>query len=295
MATILLVDDEEVNLYALKIILESRGYTCVTASNGPDGLRLASERQPHAILLDIQMPVMDGFEVCRRLKQNEQTRRIPILLLTARYRDHDEVVRGLDLGANDYVTKPFNSDELLARVAVMVRVRNAEEAVRHASLTDELTGLYNRRTLQQRLEEELHRAIRYSCNLSCIMLDIDHFKKINDTHGHPAGDSVLVQIAEILRRHVRKSDLAVRYGGEEFLLVLFGNDKSGCMRVAERVRADVESHGFEFDGTSIRVTISSGVATFPDDGVKTAEDLVACADSALYEAKTSGRNVVRAG
>ena len=295
MATVLLVDDEEVNLYALKIILEARQYRCLTASNGPDALRIASEALPDAILLDIHMPVMDGYEVCRRLKEDERTHPIPIVFLTARYRDQEEVIHGLDLGANDYVTKPFNPEELLARVAVMVRVRKAEDAVREASHRDDLTGLYNRRFLQQRLEEELHRASRYSLKMSCIMLDIDHFKSINDAHGHSAGDFVLQEVAAIMKRHVRKSDLAIRYGGEEFMLILFESDKNQAQRVAERVRADVESHGFQWQGHTLSLTISSGVASFPDAGISMPDELIARADSALYAAKASGRNMVRVG
>ena len=294
MATLLLVDDEEVNLYALKIILDARGYRCLSATNGKDAIRLATSELPDAILLDIQMPGMDGYEVCRTLKQDVRTQPIPIVFLTARYREHEEVAKGLDLGANDYVTKPFNPEELLARVAVMVRVRVAEAQVRHMSQTDELTGLFNRRYLHQRLEEELHRSSRSSSTLSCIMLDIDHFKNINDTHGHAAGDHVLATVSEIMKRHLRKSDLAVRYGGEEFLLILFENDKNGALRVAERVRADVEAKVFEFEGQRLRATISSGVAIFPDMEVATAEELIARADAALYAAKSSGRNLVRA-
>ena len=295
MATALLVDDEEVNIYALKIILEARGYRCLTASNGADGLRIAAEALPDVVILDIHMPVMDGYEVCRRLKDDPRTKPIPVLFLTARHRDMDEVIRGLDIGANDYVTKPFNPEELVARVGVMVRVRTAEEMVRHASYTDELTQLYNRRFLQQRLEEEMHRASRYSLRLSCIMLDIDHFKSINDKHGHAAGDYVLQQVAAIMRRHVRRSDLAIRYGGEEFMLILFENDMNGSLRVAERVRSDVESHSFEWKEVPMRLTISSGVAVFPAPGISMPDELIARADSALYKAKASGRNMVRAG
>ncbi len=295
MATVLLVDDEEVNLYALRIILESRRYRCLLASSGAEALKLAMEGQPDVILLDIHMPVMDGYEVCRRLKEDPRTRSIPIVFLTARRRDQEEVIKGLELGANDYITKPFNQEELLARVAVMVRVKTAEDAVRHASHTDHLTGLYNRRFLQQRLEEELHRASRYSLRLACIMLDIDHFKTINDAHGHAAGDQVLQEIASILRRHIRKSDLAVRYGGEEFMLILFENDKQQARLVAERVRADVEASRFVWNGRPLALTISSGVAAYPDQGVGTPDELIGRADAALYAAKTAGRNVVHVG
>jgi len=293
MPTVLLIDDEEVNLYALKVILEARGYRCLSANNGVDGLRIAGDVLPDAILLDIQMPVIDGYEVCRRLKADPGTQPIPVLFLTARYTDQQEIVRGLEAGANDYVTKPFNPDELLARVAVMVRVRSAESEMRHASYTDELTGLYNRRYLQQRLEEELHRASRYSLKLSCIMFDIDHFKVINDTHGHAAGDHVLEEVAAIIRRHVRRSDLAIRYGGEEVMLILFENDRNGALRVAERVRADVEAQRFEWNGSSFRVTISSGVAIYPSPGITTPDELISKADSALYAAKNAGRNLVK--
>jgi len=294
MATLLLVDDEDVNLYALKLVLESRGYDCVTARNGADALRLAVDKDPDAILLDIQMPVMDGYEVCRRLKQNETTASIPLLFLTARYRDHLEVAKGLDLGANDYVTKPFSSQELLARVGVMVRLRNAEEKTRKESQTDDLTGLHNRRFLQIRLDQELHRAVRASGMISCILLDIDHFKTINDSHGHAAGDFVLTGVAEIMRQHIRKSDLAVRYGGDEFLLILFDNDKQGAMRVAERIRSDVASRNFPFDGRRVPVTVSSGVSSYPEDDMRTSQELLDKADQALYDAKAAGRNVVRA-
>ncbi|HET6371857.1 MAG TPA: diguanylate cyclase [Candidatus Polarisedimenticolia bacterium] len=295
MATILLVDDEEVNLYALKIILEARQYRCFTASNGPDALRVAHDTLPDAILLDIHMPVMDGFEVCRRLKEDPRTSPIPIVFLTARHRDQEEIIRGLDLGANDYITKPFNPEELIARVAVMVRVRTAEDALRHASYTDDLTGLYNRRFLQQRLEEEIHRASRYLLRLSCIMLDIDHFKSINDTHGHSAGDAVLKEVATVMKRHVRRSDLAIRYGGEEFMLILFESDKLQAHRVAERIRLDVESSRIDWKGQPLSLTISIGVSSFPDPGITTPDELIARADSALYSAKASGRNMVQVG
>ena len=295
MATVLIVDDEQVNVYALRIILASRGYRCLAASNGADALRLASDQLPDTILLDIQMPVMDGYEVCRRLKQDSRTAPIPILFLTARYRDQKEVIRGLDLGANDYVTKPFNPEELLARVAVMVRVRTAEEAMRHASITDELTGLHNRRYLQQRLEEEMERVARYRQHLSCVILDIDRFKKVNDSLGHAAGDFVLKELAAILKQHVRRSDLAVRYGGEEFLLILLQTGQEHALKIAERVRADVEEHVLVWRDQELKVTISSGVASCPDPEIVTPDDLISRADSALYAAKASGRNVVRAG
>ena len=295
MATVLIVDDEEVNLYALRLVLESRSYRCLSARCGPEALRLAAENSPEAVLLDIHMPVMDGYEVCRRLKEDPRTAAIPVVFLTARHTDQQEIIRGLEMGANDYITKPFNNEELLARVAVMVRVKTAEDKVRKLSQTDDLTGMYNRRVLQQRLEEEFARASRYGKSMACVLLDVDHFKKVNDTWGHAAGDEVLRQVAAVIKAHVRKSDLAVRYGGEEFLLMLFENDGRGAVRVAERIRADVAKRVIPWKGNDLKVTISSGVSAFPGDGIDQPEQLIVRADAALYEAKSAGRNLVRAG
>ena len=291
-ATILMVDDEETNLYALRLILESKGYRCLEASNGLEAIAIAAAANPDVILLDIHMPEMDGYEVCRRLKADVRTSSIPIVFLTARYRDQEEIVRGLEAGAHDYMTKPFSAAELTARVGVMVRVRQAEAEARQASLTDSLTGLWNRRFLHQRLEEEMTRSLRHSTPLACVMLDLDHFKEINDTHGHALGDFVLREVAGILRQHIRKSDIAVRYGGEEFVLLLFSNNAEGARVVAERIRRDIEGHVFTAGETTFRVTTSIGLCSFPDAGVVSSDDLMKRADAALYQAKEAGRNVV---
>ncbi len=174
----------------------------------------------------------------------------------------------------------------------MVRIQRAEAEARKASLTDSLTGLYNRRFLHQRLEEEISRSRRHGSPLACVMLDIDHFKSINDTHGHATGDDVLRIIATIMRDHIRRSDIAVRFGGEEFVLVLFSNTTEGARHVAERIRADVEAHNFAQDGATLRVTVSVGISSFPDDNVPSADELMRRADAALYQAKEAGRNMV---
>ncbi|MBI3447751.1 MAG: diguanylate cyclase [Acidobacteria bacterium] len=291
-ATILIVDDEETNLYALRLILESKGYRCLEASSGAEAIQIATAATPEVVLLDIHMPDMDGYAVCRRLKADARTENIPIVFLTARYRDHDEIARGLDAGAHDYVTKPFSAPELLARIGVMVRIQRAEAEARRASLTDSLTGLYNRRFLHQRLEEEMARSRRHASPLACVMIDLDHFKAINDNHGHATGDAVLRDTATILRRHIRKSDIAVRYGGEEFMIVLFSNNLDGARLVAERIRADVEAHDFSQNATPLRVTISVGISTYPDETIASADELMRRADTALYQAKEAGRNMV---
>jgi diguanylate cyclase (GGDEF)-like protein len=290
--TILVVDDEESNLYALRLILESKSYRCLEATNGEQAIEAALGSEPDVILLDIHMPEMDGFEVCQRLKADARTAHIPIVFLTARYRDHAEIARGLEVGAYDYVTKPFNTAELTARIGVMMRIRRAEDDARKASLTDSLTGLHNRRFLEARLEEEMARSERHGTPLACVMLDLDHFKTINDSFGHSVGDTVLRDVACILRRHIRKSDLAIRYGGEEFVLVLFSTDAESARIVAERVRSDVEEHVMKSGNQTLRLTVSVGIASFPDKEARSVDDLMHHADEALYKAKGSGRNMV---
>ncbi|HXI01974.1 MAG TPA: diguanylate cyclase [Candidatus Saccharimonadales bacterium] len=290
--TILLVDDEEANLYALRLILESKGYRCIERSSGEEAIEAAVESKPDVILLDIQMPDMDGYAVCRKLKADGRTAHVPIVFLTARYRDHSEIARGLEVGAYDYVTKPFDTAELTARIGVMMRIRRAEDEARQASLTDSLTGLHNRRFLHHRLDEELSRSERHGVPLSAVMLDLDHFKKINDSHGHAVGDNALRDVAAILRKHIRKSDIAVRYGGEEFVLVLFSTDAEAARMVAERVRADVEQLAVRHAGGEVHLTVSVGIASFPENGIKTVDDLMRRADEALYKAKGAGRNMV---
>lgn len=291
--TILIVDDTPANLALLSDVLKP-SYRTKVAVDGEKALRIAlSASPPDLILLDIMMPGMDGYEVCRKLKADPRTENIPIVFLTARYRDHDEIARGLEAGAHDYVTKPFSAPELLARIGVMVRIQRAESDARRASLTDSLTGLYNRRFLHQRLEEELARSRRHGSGLACVMIDLDHFKSINDKHGHAVGDAVLRDTATILRRHIRRSDIAVRYGGEEFMLVLFSNNLDGAQLVAERIRADVEAHDFAQNASPLNVTISVGISTYPDGGAASADELMRRADAALYQAKEAGRNMVR--
>jgi diguanylate cyclase (GGDEF)-like protein len=295
LATVLMVDDEEANLYALRLILESKGYRCLEAGTGPEAIEIANASNPDVILLDIHLPEMDGYEVCRRLKAEPKTSQIPVVFLTARYRDHEEIARGLEAGAYDYVTKPFSASELTARLGVMVRIRRAEAEARKASVTDSLTGLYNRRFLHQRLEEEIARSRRHGAPLSCVMLDVDHFKAVNDSSGHAVGDAVLKEVANILKLHIRKSDVAIRYGGEEFVVVLFSSTSENAKYVAERIRADVEKKEFICGDTKLRVTISIGISSFPDEGVNTTDDLIRRADTALYQAKGSGRNMVCVG
>ncbi|MQA91915.1 MAG: diguanylate cyclase [Gemmatimonas sp.] len=305
---ILVVDDHPDNVEIINARLSSRGYAIETASNGEEALERVRENPPHLILLDVMMPVMDGFEVSRRIKKDPSLPFIPIILVTARG-DTEDKVEGLDAGADDYLTKPVNFPELEARVRSMLRIkrlqdeldqknRQLEEAnrrLRQLSITDGLTGLYNHRHVHELLHEETERRKGGGDDVSVVMLDLDRFKALNDTHGHPTGDVVLSETASILRENAREVDMIGRYGGEEFIAILPGTNEVAAAQFAERVRSALESYVFEHEGKQIRMTVSAGVASVKGSRIDVPDELIKRADEALYEAKESGRNrVVRA-
>lgn len=210
-------------------------------------------------------------------------------------------VKGLEMGALDYVTKPFDEGELVARVNIHLRLRELYEAVQEQNRQlqemanrDGLTGLYNHRYFHEKLSQDFLRAKRYHEYLSCILFDIDHFKKFNDTYGHQTGDVVLRALASVIERSTRESDVAARYGGEEFAIVLYHTDRRAAYEAAERLRQAVESNEVEDNGNVLRVTISLGIATFPHEKIHDSKELIEYADQALYKAKENGRNRVEA-
>jgi two-component system cell cycle response regulator len=249
--------------------------------------------------------VLDGLQACRLLKEDPSTRDIPVIFLSA-LDDTDTKVNGLALGANDYISKPFRVEELIARVAVAIRLKrdrdllqeSAEELRRRAeaasemSMTDALTGLLNRYGLQRALQRELSEARRYTRPLSCLLLDIDFFKSINDTHGHAAGDAALVQAARVLTESVRGSDVVCRYGGEEFLVLAPETDARGAHSLAEKIRLAVSSRLFGDGGRVFALTLSAGVAELRPG--ESGNDMIARADLTLYQAKQRGRDRVEA-
>ena len=249
------------------------------------------------------MPQMDGLDACRLIKEDARTRDIPVIFLSAR--DETEMkVSGLTLGANDYISKPFKAEELIARVHVAIRLKrerdqlrtSAEEATARAdvaqerAMTDALTGLLNRYGLQHVLAREHAEARRYNRALSCLMIDMDNFKTINDTFGHAAGDLSLQQISGILREAVRRSDTVFRYGGEEFLVLLPETDLDGATALAEKIRAAAASRHFGDGERIFTLTLSAGVTSLCDN--ESGNDMIARADMALYQAKERGRNRV---
>ena len=304
-ARVLIVDDHEDNVELLRARLESWGYTSESAADGDEALRKVEEAPPDLILLDVMMPKIDGIEVARRIKGNSGLPFIPIIMQTA-LDTTESKVEGLEAGADDYITKPIDFAELKARVNSMLRIKRlqeeleererqlleANERLRHMSQTDPLTGLDNRRNLEERLDEMFEHARRLGEPFACVMCDLDRFKSVNDTYGHQAGDAVLKQFARILRQEVREIDRAGRYGGEEFMLLLPGTVLDAAVTFAERVRKQVEAHTFTSDGTSICRTASFGVSAWPHPRVDNCDTLVRAADDALYVAKETGRNRV---
>ena len=308
-ARILIVDDHEDNVELLRARLESWGFTAETAGDGQEALTKIEASPPDLILLDVMMPVIDGMEVARRVKGNPTLPFIPIIMQTALDATENKV-EGLEAGADDYITKPIDFAELKARLNSMLRIKRlqeeleererqlleANERLRHMSQTDVLTGLDNRRHLEERIDEMFEHAKRLNEPFSCVMCDLDRFKSVNDTYGHQAGDAVLKQLARILRNEVREIDRAGRYGGEEFMLLLPGTVLDAAVTFAERVRKQIEAHTFTFEGGSIQRTASFGVSAWPHPGVQHCDGLVRAADEALYVAKETGRNrVIRFG
>ena len=304
-ACILIVDDHEDNVELLRARLESWGFRTEAATDGAAALAAVEHRPPDLILLDVMMPKVDGMEVARRVKSNATLPFIPIIMQTAL--DTTEAkVEGLEAGADDYITKPIDFPELKARVRSMLRIKRlqetleererelleANERLRHMSQTDALTGLDNRRHLEERIDEMFAHARRLEEPFACVMCDLDKFKSVNDTYGHQAGDAVLRQFARILTEAAREIDRVGRYGGEEFMLLLPNALPDDAATFAERVRKLVEAHSFTIDGTEIKRTASFGVAAWPHPKIDHCDALMKWADEALYVAKETGRNRV---
>jgi diguanylate cyclase (GGDEF)-like protein len=300
---ILVADDEPVNLALIKRRLEWEEYRVETAEDGGRAVEAARRSLPDLILLDVMMPVLDGLQACRLLKQDPATRDIPVIFLSA-LDDTQTKVSGLALGANDYISKPFSSEELLARVRVAIRLkrerdrlrqraeelRRSAEAASEMSMTDPLTGLLNRYGLHRALQRELAQARRYARPLSCLLLDIDFFKAVNDTYGHAAGDTALRQAARALADSVRGSDVVCRYGGEEFLVLAPETGLEGARSLAEKIRQAFSARLFGDAAHTFALTLSVGVAELRPD--ESGNDMIARADEALYHAKQTGRDRV---
>jgi diguanylate cyclase (GGDEF)-like protein len=293
---ILVAEDDPMFRKILKTWLEDWGYRVTLAEDGVTAWNiLQQERLPELLILDWVMPGIDGHELCRRIRAKPTATYPYILLVTAKDESAD-LVAGLDAGADDYLTKPLDRSELRARLKVGRRILSlqhgliqAREDLRFQATHDVLTGMWNRGALLQLLQGEIERASRTQSPTGLLMLDLDHFKRINDTWGHLAGDAVLREIASRVHQVVRSYDFVGRYGGEEFLVVLPGCDRDQALQSAERIRAAIGERSIPAGSSEIAVTVSIGATTLTSEH-PSGNEVLAIADAALYQAKHAGRN-----
>jgi two-component system, cell cycle response regulator len=285
---ILIIDDSKTVRDTIRSYLKDEGAELLIAGHGEDGIRMAHSETPDLILLDVEMPAPNGFEVCRQLKSDDITAGIPVIFLTG-LSSTAEKVCGLDLGAIDYVTKPCDPAELCARVRASLRSKYMLDLLSQKAMIDGLTGLWNRAYLDLHLKSEASLASRYGHRTSVIMADVDKFKSINDQHGHPFGDEVLGRIARILDSDCRTEDMVCRYGGEEFVILAPMIPLEGATALAEHFRQVIHGTVIRHREQDVRLSCSFGVAELAHEN---GESLMERADAALYRAKQSGRNRV---
>ncbi|MGM0489105.1 MAG: diguanylate cyclase [Planctomycetota bacterium] len=291
---VLVVDDDPAALRLIARIVSSAGHHVRQAENGRLARDAVLREPPDLVVCDWDMPELDGIQLCRRIREESRVQYVYFLLLTGKS-GTDDLVEGLAAGADDFVSKPINRAVLLARIEAGCRVLRMERKLRTGSQYDSLTGVLNRRAFHDRFDQEWRRAIRYDFPISCAMIDLDFFKRINDTHGHAAGDETLATIAACLKEYSRTTDIICRYGGEEFLVLLPQTDEVSAVQWAERARAAISEVAIPVDDLGLRVTASLGIAERLDD-TDSPEQLIDLADQALAVAKHAGRNrVIRFG
>jgi diguanylate cyclase (GGDEF)-like protein len=300
---ILIVDDIPQNLQVIGDILEDVGYETTFATSGEQALERAKIAHPDLILLDLMMPEMNGLQVCEHIKSDPKLAVITIIFLTAS-NEKNHLIQAFNLGAVDYITKPFNPQELLSRVRTHLELKSTRDQLKEAlqqqfkltqeleklATIDALTQVWNRRQLLQIGQHEINRAKRYNRDLSVLMIDIDHFKKINDTYGHGVGDEVLKTVAQTMLKSIRIADRLGRFGGEEFVIFLPESDSKGANHLAERIRKIIANLIISAPDVDFSLTVSIGVATYQNH--QSLEDVIKRADDALYQAKNQGRNRV---
>jgi len=286
---VLVVDDDPAMRRLIGTILASAGYEVAHAADGSEALEVLRRVFPSFVITDWDMPILDGAEFSRLVRLEDLPQYVYIIMLTGTHMDR--LVEGLASGADDFVTKPLKPQELLARMEAGARVLRLEERLRLLASHDPLTELPNRRTFFQSVEQEWRRSSRIGYPLSCAMIDVDFFKRVNDTFGHKAGDGVLKSVSRVLKGSCRASDSVCRYGGEEFAVFLPNTDEQRAVRWAERCRANVHAESLMIGECRVPVTVSLGVAQRQDD-THSPERLLNLADRALLEAKRQGRNRV---
>jgi two-component system chemotaxis response regulator CheY len=294
---VLIIDDSPVARKLVELPLSQEGYELILATSGQNGIELFEKHRPDVVITDWMMPDLAGQEICRRIRSSSQHSHAYVIVLTGQT-DKGNLVQALALGADDYLTKPFHRGELLARVAVGARtvalcqqIEAKNKQLEELALTDALTGLPNRRAIENWAASQLSSAARHGYSFWVVLADLDHFKKVNDTLGHDAGDEVLKKFSRILKSSLRRGDLCGRLGGEEFLVVLTHTNKENALAVIERIRTELANTPFTFGGCTFAVTASFGLAGFEgSQKPSTLSKLRAMADAALYSAKRGGRN-----
>jgi two-component system cell cycle response regulator len=293
---VLVAEDDRIMRQTVTKTLIDHGLRVEAVEDGQQALDRVRKGGISLVILDIIMPKLSGIECCRIIKSVTEERILPVLLLTSK-NDMESRIEGLRIGADDYVGKPFDDRELLARVDNLLRVKKAHDEMLESkkrleqlAIQDELTGVYNYRYMHTRLSEEFKRAQRYRYPLACAMIDIDHFKQFNDEFGHDVGDAVLREVAVRIGQAVREVDVVARYGGEEFLLVLPNTHFAGALTVADRVWRSVNGKPVLMGDKKHKVTVSVGVSLFPSRDIKSKDQLLKSADEALYRAKNEGRD-----
>ncbi len=291
---ILAIDDSPDIHQLLRVRLKHLDVQLDSALNGIEAMQKIESEHPDLILLDVCMPDVSGFELCKSIKARPDSSNIPIIFLTGASEVKQKVM-GFEVGAVDYIEKPFEPEELTARVRAALRSKRYFDMLAQRAMLDGLTGLWNRTHFDQRLLEEVAGSQRYDRPLSLVMLDVDRFKSINDSYGHPFGDEVLQSVGDVMIKNARTSDSACRYGGEEFTIILRETDVEGAVVFAERLRAQIEALKFKHKGQPVKVTASFGVSANTlcrNPCNLTKAWLVDSADRALYQAKQTGRNRV---
>ena len=288
---VLVVDDSKFNVAIMKNILETEGYSVYSTYNSNNVLQIAKSIIPDVILLDVVMPEIDGFEVCNLLKSNFTTKDIPIIMITSRTESTD-VKKALELGAFDYVKKPIDEVEVMARIQSAIRFSEYQEKLKEMAMKDGLTGLYNHTLIIELFQKEFEKKQNNNECISFIMLDIDHFKNINDTFGHPFGDRILKELSNILITSISSSDIIGRYGGEEFTIVSSENSVEALYNLCEKIRKNVEEKEFRAGDKVIKITVSLGAFFKNSENNIANTEVIKKADEALYRAKESGRNRV---
>src|SRR3972149_1749355 len=296
---VLLVDDSRQARVALKDALKGVFSSFIEAEDGIAAIKAFVEEKPGFIITDIEMPSINGYRFISTIRNMEDGRDVPIILISGPKDSLKKKLTGFNLGASDFVLKPFEGEELLARVKSLLKMRNLMEELREKnallerlSVTDELTGLHNRRHFFEAVKEQMALGLRHGFQMACLLLDIEYFKRINDTYGHVAGDEVLRKLGELLFSCKREGEILARFGGEEVIMCLFNTDSARSRAAAERFRRLVAEHDFSSISPGLRITVSIGLALFPQDRAASIDDLIRTADKAMYASKTAGRDRV---